>query len=50
MQSWIGNPNQQNLDKADDNSNKSGIILEFEPSNQDFEELVGSSESTDREI
>ena len=48
MQSLIDNPNQQNLDTADDNSDESDIHLDFEPLNQDFEELLGSSESTDR--
>ena len=46
MQSLIDNLNQQNLDTADDNSDKSDIDLDFESLNQDFEELVGSSEST----
>ena len=44
MQSLIDNPNQQILD----NSDKSDIDLDFESLNQDFEELVGSSKSTDR--
>ena len=48
MQSLIGNPNQQNLDTADDSSDESDIDLDFKPLNQDFEELAGSSESTDR--
>ena len=50
MQSLNDNPNQQNLDTADDNSDESDIDLDldFWPLNQDFEELVGSSESTDR--
>ena len=47
MQSLIGNPNQQSLDTADDNSDKSDIDLDFKPLNQDLE-LAGSSESTDR--
>ena len=29
MQSLIGNPNQQNLDTADDNSGESDIDLDF---------------------
>ena len=29
MQSSIGNPNQQNLDTADENSDKSDIDLDF---------------------
>ena len=48
MQSLIGNPNQQNLDTADDNSDESDIDLDFQPLNQDLAELVGSSKSTDR--
>ena len=47
MQSLIGNPHQQNLDTADDNSDESDIYLDFEPLNQDFEELAWSSDSTD---
>ena len=47
MQSLIGNSNQQNLDIADENSDESDINLDFKPLNQDLEELVGSSESTD---
>ena len=46
MQSLIDNPNQQNLDTADDNSDESDIDLDFGSLKEDFEELVGSSEST----
>ena len=47
MQSLIDNPNQQTLDPDDDNSDESDIDLDFEPLNQDFEELVGSNDDTD---
>ena len=47
MQSLIDNPNLESLDTADDNSDESYVDLDFELLNQDFKELVGSSESTD---
>ena len=47
VQSLIDNPNRESLDTPNDNSDKIDIDLDFEPLNQDFEELIESSESTD---
>ncbi|KAK3777492.1 hypothetical protein RRG08_032594 [Elysia crispata] len=47
MQSLIDNPNLESLDTLKDNSDEIDIDLDFEPLNQDFEELIESSESTD---